>query len=324
MPFLAVILLATLREFPEVDPPIVGQPAAFSGIVGKVRIETIVEQKEAVVEEPLTFVVRIVGEASAKHSPRRESLKIFGDDAERDFWIEPMPDRDQAKPGVWEFAYRLKAKSADVKETPTVKLVYFQPAAKRYQPTFGDRIPLTIRPRPAVVVEAKEPRVLHAPHTILELAPRPASECVWQPSTTFWLTAFLGPPLLCIAAAIALRFRNSDAQAQRRRAMHRAAQTALAKLKHVPNDDAANAVDAFAKYLATRFGWNFAELGPHEAETSLKRRGVAPDARLRCAELLAAWDRHRFSRQHANGIAWPLQATEAIRALEEDPCMARS
>lgn len=319
---------SAFADVPNVEPPIVGQPANFSGIVGRVRVEVSVEPKEAKVEEPLIFVVRILGETSAKHPPRRETLQIFGDDADRDFWIEPMPDRDTAQAGVWSFFYRLRAKHADAKETPGVKVVYFQPDRRRYQTSFADAIAIVIRTQPAAPT-ATEARVLHAPALILELAPPPrhlgSQTGPRRLGTSEWLVAILIPPLLCWILARMLAWLYPPAEVRRRRAMHRAATRAIEELKRTDAKDAARAVEMVKRYVAERFGWAVAEWGPHEAEGALKRRGIAAAAREACVRFLAAWDRDRFAAdKKTQPMAWNVKARELIETVEADPCVASS
>jgi hypothetical protein len=326
-----MLLLATPRavsQVPDIDPPIVGQPPNFNGIVGRVRVETSVDPKEAIVEEPLMFVVRVLGDASAKHPPRRELLRIFSEEAEHDFWIEPVPDRDVAKPGLWEFVYRLRAKHADVKEAPAVKLVYFHPDRRRYQTSFADPIAVTLRPRPAAPV-AGEPKVVHAPAVILRISPLPSNLAAqtgpWLPSAAAWLAALLVPPLLILAGSWFFLWFHPSPEAQRRRSMHQAARQAIEELKRTDTHDAEHAVETVKRYVSQRFGWTIAEWGPREAESALKRRGLADEARAMCVRFLAAWDRRRFDpRTETTGVAWNAEARAVIETVEADPCVASS
>ncbi|MBX9679787.1 MAG: hypothetical protein K2X38_13575 [Gemmataceae bacterium] len=326
---LFVLLFAVpsgFAEVPNIDPPIVGQPPNFSGIVGRVRVEVSVEPKEAKVEEPLIFVVRILGETSSKHPPRREALKVFNNDADRDFWVEPMPDRDTAKDGVWEFTYRLRPKHADAKETPAVKLVYFQPDRRRYQTSFADAIAIVIRTQPAVPA-ATEPKVLHAPAILLELAPPPPNLASQTGPRRFgaweWVVAIVIPPLPCWFFARMLAWLYPPAEVRRRRAMHGAATRAIDELKRTDGQDAARSVETVKRYVAERFGWAVGEWGPHEAEGALKRRGIAVAARQACVGLLAAWDRDRFDPEtKTQPIAWNVKAQQVIETVEADPCVA--
>ncbi|MFO0863214.1 MAG: hypothetical protein U0744_00890 [Gemmataceae bacterium] len=328
---LSMCLFAAPRgyaEIPDIEPALVGQPPNFSGIVGRVRVEVTIEPKEAIVDDPVMFTVRILGETSAKHPPRRELLKVFGEDAERNYWIEQVPDRDSTKPGVWEFAFRLRAKHAAVKETPAVKLVYFHPDRKRYQTSFADPVSVAFHPRPASPVPV-EPKVLHAPAVLLQANPPPSNLSMqrgpWLPSAAKWFVAIAVPPVFGFALWRLFTTLFPAPEIRRTRAMHRAAAKAFEELKRADVNDASRAAETVKRYVAERFGWAIAEWGPHEAESALKRRGLAFTARRKCVRFLAEWDRRRFDpSSQVDSISWTNDARDVIETVEADPCVASS
>ena len=140
------------------EPPRVGRPVDFSGVVGRFRIEADVSPKTVPVEDPLTLRVTIHGEAVTT-PPTRGELRIFPE--ELDFFREDAVDEDRADPaaGTWTFVWRLRPKSTDVREVPALRLVYWSPMLRRFQAATTDPVPIEVRPAEAVKTPVLAPPV---------------------------------------------------------------------------------------------------------------------------------------------------------------------
>jgi hypothetical protein len=316
-----VVLVATASvraQAPSVEPPRIGQPADFSRVVGMFQIAARIEPAAVAVEEPLTLIVTISGQAEAPYAPKRDLLRLFPDDMQRDFFVEPAGE--QARQGSWEFVYRLRPKHTRVQFVPGLKLVYFTPRQRRYQTAYSDAIPLTVKPRPEPVVDIKGLTVVQAPATFLELAdeseaPR-GPELHWSPFQE--LALLLGPPCLCFAGLWwRRRRRTARAPGTRRR---REVEQVVISLQQSPQD-AATTARLVGDYLRLVLALPAQEPTPRDIDSWLKRRGVRQQTRQQWRTFLQQCDASRFGPvAAAEGHA--AQAIPLIHALEDEPCLA--
>jgi BatD DUF11 like domain len=155
------------------EPPIVGRPAEFSGAIGGPFVLTLtVEPNTVAVEEPFTLTLRIVGPGNLKEIRRPplgklDAFKLFAvDDLDDDFAHGTPPSRT--------FRYRLRARSADVKQIPPFKFVYFNsaivPASRGYQTTYAEGATIAIKP-PISAAESALPQTIARLRGNLELDP---------------------------------------------------------------------------------------------------------------------------------------------------------
>lgn len=304
---------------PAAEPPRIGQPPDFSQLVGTFQIAAKAEPTAVAVEEPLTLIVTISGQADAPYVPKRDLLRVFPDEMQRDFFVEPAGE--QIKQGSWEFIYRLRPKHTRVQFVPGLKLVYFATRQRRYQTAYSDAIPLTVKPRPEPVVEVKGLTVVQVPATFLELAdetPAPRGpDLYWSPFQEAVL--LIAPPGLCFAGAWWWRRRRTlrTARIRRRRL---AVERVVASLNQSPQD-AATTARLVAEYLRLRLDMPAQEATPAETDRWLKRRGVHKQMREHWRRFLQQCDAARF----APGAVAECAAEEAIpliHALEEEPCVA--
>jgi hypothetical protein len=132
--------------------PIVGRPIDFSGAIGGPFVSTMsVESTTVAVEEPFTLTLRIVGSGNLKEIARPPLAKLAGfkpfavDDLDDSFIEGPPPSRT--------FRYRLRARTADVKQISPFKFVYFNPAivppSRGFQTTYAAGVELGIKSPPA-------------------------------------------------------------------------------------------------------------------------------------------------------------------------------
>src|SRR5262245_47730474 len=102
------------------QPPVVGRPADFSGAVGGPFVVQWSADPDAVtVEDPLTLTLRITGPGNLSEVPRPplgnlESFKSFAAEELDDRFVPGDPPRR-------EFRWRVRPRTADVKEVPRFK-----------------------------------------------------------------------------------------------------------------------------------------------------------------------------------------------------------
>jgi BatD DUF11 like domain len=314
------------------EPPVVGQPAYFSGLVGRYQIAASATPTEVNVEDSLTLTITITQTSagtSPRFMPRRETLRVFPASVERDFYVQALPDTRMRGPKVWTFAYRLKPKREDVTRIPALRLSYFDPRVNKYQVAYSRSIGLRVRPRPQMQPPANEVTIVRAPERIYELVTGPA---VLQPaqaseriSAVTLAVLLLVPPLLCGGWYLAWRHFCPDAARRARWHRSRAAQHALQRLRGLARAGSAEGSAAVvADYLRQSLALSTAEPTPAEALSQLHRAHVPPPLAARVAQFLRACDAGRFAPEPlVEPGPLPADAEAIILALEAEPCLSR-
>jgi hypothetical protein len=307
-------------------PPKLGQPSDFSEIVGVFQISAGAKPTTVAVEEPLTLTVTITGSAVAPYVPTRDKLRIFPDDVQRDFFVEPVAETE--KSGSWEFVYRLRPKQQHIKLVPSLKLVYYSPRQRRYQSAYSDAIPLTVIARRDAEVSVPGLRVVQAPASFYELSKQDTSDSAFamafirqSPPNLLGLAAV--PPLLCVVGAWWWRRRQRQIgdRARESRQLMEQTTTMLAQSAQ----DAAATTKLLTDYLRLRLDFPAQEPTPREVERWLKRRGIAKPTRERWRQLLTGYDAGRFAPESATKqVAAGAEAAELVRILENETCRAGS
>ena len=135
------------------EPPVVGRPAEFSGAIGGPFVVTAsIEPSELAVEQPATLTVRLVGPGNLRDLPRPALDKL---PAFQPFAVDPLDDEFQdGSPPSRVFRYRLRPRTAGIREVPRIRFVYFNPAimpaSRGYQTTYTSPLPLTVRESPSL------------------------------------------------------------------------------------------------------------------------------------------------------------------------------
>lgn len=312
------------------DPPLTGRPSNFSHIVGRYFIKAEAQPTEVFVEEPITLRVRIVGQGSPRFQPQRKNLHLFPDEVEENFFVEPVADQDRVLPddNTWEFVYRLRPKTADVREIPGLRLIYYpsMPGRRGYQTTYAEPIEIIVKPKPPPNPEGLL-KVVQAPEQLYRIASGPdvllvvQQQTWWTPTVLILLT--LGPPLVgTVGFFIGRRlFPDRVRRSQLRRS--RAARKAVRALGSAGS--AQRILQVLTCYLVERLDFPASEPTPHEVAEFLRRKGLDPAALQEWSRFLAACDACRFA--PGSKSAQGPRADEALRlisAVETDPCLARS
>jgi hypothetical protein len=325
-------------EQPE-EPPLVGQPAHFSGAVGTFTISTHAEPISLQAEDPLVFTVTIRSVGAALQPPRRprlQGLPEFG----RLFVVEDIADMSTPKPpGVWEFRYRLRPRNAEVKQIPEMRLDYYKPGIiprqKGYRVAYAEPISLAVSPRTEVPSTAihgasEGPSV---PERLYELASGPArvlrrQELGTMPSLLVSLVVIGGAPAVCAGWYVWWRRRYPGAARQIRQRHSRAARQALLALEAASQRDADPSADPataiVGEYLRQRWDLITAEPTPPEVAALLKQHGCPNSCAAEAAVFFRMSDIARYGPVPAperNGLT--TSAIRLVRALEDHACSAR-
>jgi hypothetical protein len=153
------LVLAVLPPADDVgEPPVAGRPANFSGAIGSYQVETRAHPTTLQAEDPLTLTVRITSKGWLRGVTRPDlgRLPRFASK----FQIENGSERDLPAERAREYDYRLRPRTADVKEVPSLPFGFFKPGllppSRGYQTVYAKAIPLTVTPREAVPSSAEK------------------------------------------------------------------------------------------------------------------------------------------------------------------------
>jgi hypothetical protein len=313
---------------------VAGRPESFSDLVGSYQITASASPTAVRALDPLILTVTIAetsGQAPPAYLPRRERLRIFPKVAERDFYVQDLPERDRhlADQRIWEFVYGLKPKDPGVTKVPALKLSYFDPRVNKYQVAYSRSIALQVKPRPEAEPPAEALRVVPAPERMYALttgpeALQPASRAWWA-SPVVLAVLLLVPPAGCWVWYAVWRRLHPDAAVLARLHRSRAAQHALGRLQGLGKEGAVAGGSAIvADYLRQRLDLPSAEPTPAEALAHLRRAHVSARAAARVAEFLRACDAGRFApRPPVEGPQILADAENLILTLEAEPCLSR-
>jgi hypothetical protein len=309
-----VVLIAMLGA---AEPPIVGRPVDFSGAIGgPFIVQWIAEPTELIAEEPLTLTLRVTGPGRLAEIPRPALGKL---ESFKSFAVEDVDDRVVAGDSPRrEFRYRVRPRSADVKEIPRFKFVYFNPqivpASRGFQTTYAASVPLNARPRtqPTTSVPAEVPDWMLEPPASDELfgPPQPLWEqwIAWvstqlgreesqSPNNGAWIViavAVCFPPALCWLGLIVWRRLNPDAARLSAGRRSRAAAAALRELNRAEHDPGEKVANAFLAYLRDRAGLHSTAVTTGDVATGLESLGCPADLVAATVDLFRRCDAVRF------------------------------
>jgi hypothetical protein len=303
------------------EPPLRGRPENFSGLVGLYTIAVTAVPTEVSVEEPVLLTVRIEGRGPVE--PERGKLRVFPKDFPEHFYVEDLPEQDSKSDTSWSFAYRLRAKHADVQFVPGLELVYYLPERRKYQTAVSAAVAISVRPRP----QSKLPAVvkpMDAPEYFFELATSQDVLEEWSPGLLSqpWLIILLlvAAPAGCGAWYWCWRRLHPDGIHEARRRRSRAAEMTLHVLRSGELRDAAQLRAAVTSYLRERTELRHVEPTPVEVRQHLRRLGVSRQLAQAFAGFLQACDTDRFAPHLPTRASSADQAIPLILALEAEPC----
>ncbi len=331
-------LLMPILLLGEPAPPVVGRPVDFSGAIGgPFIVQWIAQPTEVTTEEPVTLALHITGPGDLQSLPRPALGKLASFQA---FAVEDLDDRFMpGDPPRREFRYRVRPRSAAVKEIPRFKFVYFNPqivpAARGYQTTYVDAVPLIVKPR-----AASQPR--EVPGWLLQewderdgpvasefeqwwyrlsdrLGLDATREQKFFPGWLIPVIALIGPPLLCGVWYAVWRRRHPDAAHLAGQRRSRAAAVALRDLKRATATDAGHVHAIVCEYLRARVGLPSTAATPVEVGQFLRHTGHPEDQAAGIEGLLRTCDRARFSLDGVELTHLTPAAERLILSLEGAP-----
>lgn len=119
-----------------------GKPKDFSGLVGRPRLETFIDVRDAAVNEPFTLSLRITGVADAERAPAPDLKKIPAFTAS--FRLGPDEPTRTVIGGATVIRYELRPRNFRVNEIPSIALSYFDPDLGAYQTVASAPLPLRV------------------------------------------------------------------------------------------------------------------------------------------------------------------------------------
>jgi hypothetical protein len=343
----SLLLFGLLLTQPGAEPPVVGRPTDWSGAVGGPYLVTLIaEPTELTAEDRLSLTVRIAAAdgSSAGNLRTLKRLALSKLETFKAFAVEDLDDSFSENPPHRWFRYSLRPRSADVKEIPPVKFVYFHPRAGRYQTTYTEPIRLTVKPRPSI--PAGEP-IDELPGWLVNR--RSVDEVVERAASPFlgWTEAALGnlgipfdaeawfghggssllalglvlaaPPGACVLWFLLWRRHNPTAAwlAQVRRS--RAAAIAL-KVLHGSDGNPRRVASALLDFLHERAGLSRAAVTPAEVSAALTGE-TRKHLKSRTVAMLQACDEARFAASAAPQNELSAAAESLILDWEAEPCL---
>ncbi|HEX4588944.1 MAG TPA: hypothetical protein VH120_03385 [Gemmataceae bacterium] len=313
-----------------VNPPIVGRPADFSGAIGgPFVVQWLVSSNELTAEEPLTLTLRITGPGNLAEMPRPAIGKL---PSFSPFAVEDQGDRFlPGDPPPREFRYRVRPRTTAVTEIPRFKFIYFNPRIKPpsrgYQTTYADAVPLTVKSR--LLAPAEVPAwMLEPPATDELFGPPPQPWAEWvdlvldtigveterRTGHAVWpvvAAALLIPPLACLGWLILWRRLRPDAARLAAGRRTRAAAIALRALSH-SNDRADAVAAAVLDYLRDRRNLPPTARTPAEIAVTLAVDGRQLPAAAATVSVLQRCDAARFGPQPGTDTALADDAARLI------------
>lgn len=326
----ALILCASLAipALAQPQAPLAGRPENYSGAEGEYSIRRAVVPTEVVVEDPILLTVSITGSGPKGLEPKRELLKLFPPEMERDFFVESVPEKDRYLPEekTWEFVYRLRPKHVDVKQAPVLKFVHYNRDLKVYQPArTREVIELAVKPRPVATKVVPEGPLVIPPgfektySTVDDLRP-------WRP--WFWTTA----PGMVLAFGLPVigcgiwywrwnRKYSASAQAARRH-YHQAAQKALNEIRDLkPGVDGQRLATILASYVEERLDLPAKEPTGEEVAKALRQKRLSPTVVLMGKSVTQNIDAARFGPTNGKKAGMnPVDLAAFINKVEEALC----
>ena len=340
-PLLAALLfsswsgLAVPDEEDEADaPPLVGQPAHFSGAVGTFRLTVRAAPVELQAEDPLTYTVTITAAARPRHAPHRPRLQDFPAFKES-FYLEDLgpPQGSQPNDHTWEFSYRLKPKNPEVRAVPGFPFVWYKPgvlpARLGYQTLYAAKVPLTVRTRVEVGSKPDGALPIVAPKSAFVPAPPERvlrrEELGRLPGLMLLASLVLLPPVIAACWYLIWQRLYPDAARRARQRRSRAAREALKALRRrsapVLADLVQDTTAVVARYLRHRFDWTIEEPTPAEVRNHLLAQGVTTALAGQASDFFRECDILRFGTVSLAPPDLTVAATQLILALETERCV---
>ncbi|MDD4102707.1 MAG: BatD family protein [Kiritimatiellae bacterium] len=284
---------ATVRVVP---PPDEGRPENFTGSVGKnMKAQAYFDTNICKVGDPLTLTLEVTGEISL--SNMRTPLLNLQSDLAKDFRIYDDNVAAETLPDGKRFKYRVRPTREGTLEFPSVKLAYYDTAARAYNVVATPAIPLQALPTTQIATtdeqdQGKWSGTLDSgsaplPQAIT-LSPLGFQDQSLLPPPRLTLPLLLAGPLAVLLAALVTPLSLLIRKIRDRKRHSGALRRALAALRS--SNEPEQAARSVRAYLADRLDVAGAALTPSETARLLKVRRIPDSAADSCRALLAKLD----------------------------------
>ncbi len=122
--------------------PSAGQPASFSGAVGRFQLDVDANPKLLRVGDPLSVTLTLRGEGllETAHPPALEQQAKLA----QDFKMQADPPAVQTESDAKTFTYTLRPRRVGIREVPPIEVAYFDPDTQRFQVLRSAPVPLRV------------------------------------------------------------------------------------------------------------------------------------------------------------------------------------
>lgn len=283
----------------ETQPPLVGRPADFSGLIGKHSLIVEVQPKEVFVGEPVMLKLTITAEKSGRPVTRKNLNKILPESIYEDFLVEPLPEKDRHEDGKrWEFFYHLRPKSPQTNALPLMWIVYWDPTRSQFPE--ADQFRTTLQsPLESIELKVKiPPKVIVAPQRMYEfsgIADVAVDPLDSRPPWWAWLLGLGVPPILSVTWLSLWWYTHPDEIRRARQRWSRAARQTLKALKRIKDDrNGEQTARLLNHYLLQRLDMSGRERTPEEYRPLLLHAGLTESDVKTTLDLLQACQQFRF------------------------------
>lgn len=311
--------------------PAEGQPAGFSGAVGRFNFDMQVKPTEVSAGDPITLTMQIVGDGnvenvSAPEIAAGDHFKVY----EPKLVSKDITDGQAAGRKVFEQV--VIPRSADAKDLPALTFTYFDPDQAAYQSITRGPFPLTVRPSSGTQAKVLQAAPEESARTVLlgtdivYLKPAPArwrhpSERLWYVQPAFVVLQTV--PLIGLAVLFLTTRRREvlarDIARARRERAPRAARSALKKAESAAARGEQRAFfealwEALASYFGDRLNLAAGEIAFDTVMSTPLVRALDPESFEKLRDLFLRCEAERFG---SGGAATPGDRTEFDRLLRD-------
>ena len=298
--------------FAQAEPPILGRPKDFSGLVGQYLLSVRARPTSVKLEEPITVTVTISALSEAASAPSLGNLHLLPDNIGDNFHVQP-PERIVEKERAWELEYQLRPKLAGVQTLPSLKLVYYHPQRQKYQATYSEAIVFDVQPKES----AAAPTLAELPESLFIVPSRTETLDRLLPPLALHrgllMVMFAAPAALCLVWYCVWRLLHGG-QVKRARKPRRI--TALESQL----GGAASDPDALRTLLAEYLKLPVVSPTPSDVEQHLRRLGASRATQRACVELITACDSASYAPANRNGSLME-RLRQVVQVLENEPCL---
>ncbi len=272
--------------------PVDGQPAGFTGAVGRFTVHATAEPGTVAVGQSLKLAVRVeptdganLGSFDAPSLDRLDGFHVLG-------------HIESEAPDHRTITYDLAPLRTDVTAVPAIDFAFFDPTPPgRYRTVHTEPIPITVTGTDDAAVDAPEPKgPTPGVDDIHGLLPFESGDSVPRPALDLGaLLAILAAPWLLALAFVAVRRRRARDDGEH----HARARRAAVRLRAGPEAHEASLV--FADYLAARLRCAEAEVIAPELPRRLAASGIPASLAERATTSLDALLAARYG-GHGHGV----------------------